>query len=937
DGPDGEQAPSPIETLNLTPADTLALAGATAKGIAAASATGWERFAGRQFDNGTFWEAPENNNLGSSDRSSMLTMVQEMRIVRKALETDFARHKGLPPLLAQNAAPFVRRLLILTLMVRFMEERGIIPNGYFTNNVRLDATDFKSLLAHPTALLRALDRLSDDFNGDIFAVTDLPFPGAEREKPADDEGPKERISMRQMLQALSDHPDALVPMSNFASGRMKGAQQYFWQRYSFRHLPVEAISYVYEDFLGGKSQSIYTPHHLVDLLLDETMNPQRVSQALRQNDPRGKSTDPCFPVLDPACGSGVFLVGAWQRLVEALRLVEAAPAPDLLKRLMMENIHGVDIEPDSVELTIFSLCVALCSTFPQKSDDPEFILKTLQRLKFPNLKSEDGKRRNIHCRDFFVERAALIKAPLRFQVIIGNPPFNSKLTPGANVLDAIAKDEDDKIWEPMPDDNIGYLFLRAVPPLLQDGGRACMVQNAGLLYNEKPASFRKALFENWHVPAVFDFASISGLFKSRKPSRTNSAQGDSSVLVKTVAVVVIRQEPDPDRPVLHATFRRTAALEEREVFEIDQQDIHWVPRHVAATEPRVWKANLLGGGRLLDVYLSLTKARTLQEFAKQKEKEGWNCREGFIEGVRTHEHKHRSKWKLLPTELLVEDNTVDEAELEESGITHYERPRRDELFTPPHLLVKEHESFPLLLRLHGERLLFRHKIVGFAAPDSPQSRAELESLHRFLKDNREATQFFAAFGPQYLIFRMGTPLKASLMSLPYPESGQVLFSGIHQYLRDDVLAFMIPLIKDTQEKRPELAEDSGLQEVAAYKDIFVKILGSVFGDLKACSETHDLGRAWCVEFYRGDKPAEAFGDTAALKEHLEGLIVHDMGRALRCLRIVRHFRDKSIYVLKPKPRRYWLKSAAVRDADDMFAWWGHEAVSEEVFTRKAAT
>ena len=55
-------------------------------------------------------------------------------------------------------------------------------------------------------------------------------------------------------------------------------------------------------------------------------------------------------------------------------------------------------------------------------------------------------------------------------------------------------------------------------------------------------------------------------------------------------------------------------------------------------------------------------------------------------------------------------------------------------------------------------------------------------------------------------------------------------------------------------------------------------------------------------------------------EHLDGILVKDLGRALRCWRIVRHFAGKELYILKPKPRRYWLKSAAVRDADEMFGW-----------------
>ena len=103
-----------------------------------------------------------------------------------------------------------------------------------------------------------------------------------------------------------------------------------------------------------------------------------------------------------------------------------------------------------------------------------------------------------------------------------------------------------------------------------------------------------------------------------------------------------------------------------------------------------------------------------------------------------------------------------------------------------------------------------------------------------------------------------------------------------------------------------------------YSEVFVEVMKSTYPDLRFVM-AHDLGSAWCLAFHKGADKAPDFGDTAALIKHLDGLIQHDMGRALRCWRIVRHFSGKEIYIIKPKPRRYWLKSAAIRDADEMFA------------------
>ena len=923
--PSGLISPKPLDFLPLAQAETLALAGAAAKGIAANQDQGWRRFSGRNFDNGSFWEAPENRDLGSGEKSSMATMVKEMRLVRDRLEKEFARHPTLPEAVSKDAKPFVRRLLILTLMVRFMEECGIIPPDYFENGTPKATGGFKSLLGSPKKLLKALDRLAKDFNGDIFRVADR----------------KGEVPIRSILKTLAGHEEVLRPIAEFADGSMKGEQRYFWERYSFRHLPVEAISYVYEDFLDGKSQSYFTPHHLVDLLLDEAMPSRRVRAALEANPPKQKNSSPAFAVLDPSCGSGVFLVGAWQRLVEAFRLVDATPTPERLKLLMEQNIHGVDKEPDSVELTIFSLCVALCSTFPEKENDPGYTFRKLQELKFPNLKSDATVRRNIDLGDFFTRRKVLLADRLRFQVIIGNPPFESVLTEEATLFDRISTDEAGKTWEPVPDNNIAYLFLRAVPPLLTQGGRACLVQNAGLIYNTKPHAFRKSLFGNWHVPAILDFASISGLFKTRTPTKRAESESEKSVGVKTVAVVIDHREPEFNSPVLHVTFRRTYALQEREVFEIDPQDLHWIPRALAATESRVWKANLLGGGRLLETYQSLISGRSFGQYLAELERDrGWIQSEGVITAdvgsygkeasgaKRRYKPQHRPEYAsldMINTEGL-SNSGIDPSRISKSNLEWFLWPRDRRLFDPPHILIKEHELLPFVIREEGEPLLFRNEIVGIKAPvEDTQILREIAETLAIIRHN---FPFFAAFGPRYLTGRQSAVLKKDIMDLPFPENSMFLFRGIQKHLRDDVLNFMIPLIKDNQRTQAELACDSKPKEVTDYVKVYLEVMHSAFPDLKISSKPLDLGRAWLVAFHRGNEPPADFGDTESLVEHLDGLLVKEMGKSLRCMRIVRHFHGKSLYILKPKPRRYWLKSAAIRDADEMFAWWAAQSAKK---------
>ena len=87
---------------------------------------------------------------------------------------------------------------------------------------------------------------------------------------------------------------------------MSSGQRALFDIYDFSIIPVEFISNVYEDFIGKEQQAekgaYYTPKFLVDYILKET-----VEKHLEKN--------PTCKVLDPACGSGIFLV-------QALRLLQ---------------------------------------------------------------------------------------------------------------------------------------------------------------------------------------------------------------------------------------------------------------------------------------------------------------------------------------------------------------------------------------------------------------------------------------------------------------------------------------------------------------------------------------------------------------------------------------------------------------------------------------
>ena len=97
----------------------------------------------------------------------------------------------------------------------------------------------------------------------------------------------------------------------------------------------------------------YTPLHLVNLVMDEVYPWE------------GEYKDISF--FDPSCGSGIFLVEAYRRLVCRWMSQNAVQAItcDRLNLLLKNSIFGVDINEEAIRVASFSLSLAMCDFLDQ--------------------------------------------------------------------------------------------------------------------------------------------------------------------------------------------------------------------------------------------------------------------------------------------------------------------------------------------------------------------------------------------------------------------------------------------------------------------------------------------------------------------------------------------------------------------------------------------
>ena len=743
-----------------------------------------------------------------------------------------------------------RKLLVLSLLIAYLEERGVFPQDYFAQFLG-GATRFFQVLANGAALVKLLDALEERFNGHVFIL---------------DNEDRDSLSGSTQLARFA----RLVEAKQEASGQLT-----LWQLYSFKDLPVELISHIYQLFVDADS-SVYTPPFLVRLILDEALSWERLERLHKKDE----------IILDPACGSGVFLVEAYKRLVIHWRSRNAWKRPSIaVLKSLLKKVHGVDSDEGAVELAAFSLCLALCDSL-----EPETIRASIQL--FPPLV---GK--TIHYSCFFeAKEKGVLKDTIG--VVVGNPPFQSTLhTPGAER----SYERYVGTYGPLPDKQLAYLFLHEAMDMVAQGGVLSMLQQYNFLCNQQSLDFRRNFFTQWDVREILDFISVRGLF--------HKGGADTKVIV----VVAEAAKPRVDRKILHATFRRSGRVDAEQGFDIDYYDLHWLPRELILKNDDVWSTDLLGGGRMTEFVTRLKTYRTVGQYVSEQR---WDYGEGFIFG-------NPSDGK--PASHVVGKAFVPASALSDSGIDTkaigivpkrpIQRPRRKEIFSPPLLLVHKQMTLNHGLWKKGY-LTYTHEVLGISAAKG--GATNLERLNSWLTRSNRALQAFVAGASACLAASKATAiLSGDILSVPYPKTESLDLSPNEQILIDDIVDYYRDLIRLGESSTAMKIQ--GHSALSQFTNVFIRQINAIYK--KKPLQVLDP-QIWpgiiCQPFVFGRGRVDWSG-ADELRGKLDALLKKKQGTTIQVTRIARIYDDSFVFLLKPDRLRYWLRSVALRDADETLA------------------
>ncbi|MGA2179249.1 MAG: N-6 DNA methylase [Verrucomicrobiota bacterium] len=529
-------------------------------------------FTAASVDSARIWRA-QRQHLETRHRVDS-TLLENLKHLAQALD-------NCPP--ALNDLALAHALIGKFVYLRYLRDRNILDDAWLDKR-DVNPNHIFGPAATVAALSKIVDALETRFNGDVFHI---------------DFGPKCPLTDTHVRLVASVFAGDKIRVEGDAVIRQLHLK---FQAYDFRHIPVETLSSIYEQFLHGQQKgksegAYYTPEVLADYLLSE-INSVRALQ-------------PGMTVCDPSCGSGIFLVLAYRRLIELefrdTKNRTGSLDPTRLRDILQQSIYGVERQRDACNVTMFSLILTLLHYV----NPPE--LHRNERFKFPSLLNT-----RIFCDDFFNPKLALPVPKRGFDVIAGNPPW-IELKPDTKGETHARKWMAAEKTTKVKGNRVADAFAVKAGRLLAKEGVAGLLLPATTLFNLEGKSFRQAFFTEFAVTRVTNLANLRGnLFGGRVIQPT------------TTLVYQTANEERSVRPIIHhgpfATNQVACNTDELWVLTIHGSEIQLIPQSAAATgETSVWKLALWGtprDGRSLDRLRQLFPL-TLAKFCERR---GWGKR-----------------------------------------------------------------------------------------------------------------------------------------------------------------------------------------------------------------------------------------------------------------------------------------------------------------------
>jgi hypothetical protein len=614
-------------------------------------------------------------------------LLADIKIARKSIISTFPRTEDNDVNTQNLYKKITNALLGKIIFVRYLIDRKVIFN-FNGESKKWTNQEFCQILGDPEDAKLFFNTLADEeigFNGDLFPLTE------------DDYKQIPRQAYATLIKLLNSQ--------DIGSGQMS-----LFDLYDFAIIPVEFISNVYEYFIGAEDQAkrgaYYTPLFLVDYILSETV----------EKYVKDKATYNC-KVLDPACGSGVFLVETLRKLIEKYK--ENNPQvfehdkekyKEAIKNIAKENIFGIDKDESAVQVAIFSIYLTLLN----EMEPPEIV-----SFKFPYLLGT-----NFFCDDFFNEQAEfnLIFQNENFggfDFITGNPPWKgSALGEYGKTYIKERKKKDKagkkKYVSAINNGEIVEGFVLRVSDFSKPETKCALIVKSSILYNcgynTQYNGFRRYWLEEFFVDRIVELAPV------RREIFDKS--NDKAIAPAAILFYQYANGKDTNNNVLeHITIKPTRFFSYFKILTINRPDYKKVEQSLLKQYDWLFKTLVYGSYLDFNLITRLKKNySTINRIVSDKEKfiysTGIHCRKMSLLNAKSIEHLDDFPF-INP--LAIESYYIDYEKTDKLEPNKIDKVKDTRIYESPMLLIRKGLDTKLLnakSAISLENVVFKDSITS---------------------------------------------------------------------------------------------------------------------------------------------------------------------------------------------------------------------------------
>lgn len=825
----------------------------------------------------------------------------------------YAQEKILKTSVSRNLA---NRLIGKMIFLRYLTDRKVMLR--FEGETRtLSNDDLIELLQNKERLANLFDTLQDKetgFNGDLFKIS--------------------REELATVPEAALDVLVRLLHCDNLQDGSCS-----LFDVYDFSILPVEFISNVYERFIGKENQekkgAYYTPLFLVEYIVKNT-----VAQHLKT-----ATTSSC-KILDPACGSGIFLVQSLRRIIDHFisHASEQEKTGEVfqkkLKELVLENIYGIDSDISAIQVAAFSIYLTLLDY--QKPAD-------ISKFRFPNL-----LQNNLICQDSFCETPF---SNMEFDYIIGNPPWKRGLKENEDeepeYQKYIRKRELSEEKEGIVNNQeIAQAFVIRTFDFMHPTTRCTLVLTSKVLYNQQSTAFRAYWLDKASIDSVLELSAV------RKEVFTQS----SDPAIAPACVVFYHMKPEgegqKEHLVKHTSLKPSVFFSLFKVLTVEKSDVQYVRQELLQKADYLWK--ILQYGTYLD-FLFIKRLRKMTSILDVIEGEGYDYGQGVICG-KEEERKH-------DISSYVGKRKVDASEVKQNfvvpsnntwQVSKAQRGRRPEIFKAPLLLVKKSISasnYTARASYFNTDCIYTDSITGIHSDNIEELRniagvlnSDFFSYYALMCMSsigieREQSHNIEKFSIPYIaggihnhvkrIEEINDQLQDALMTkranLMFQREQEkkaiescidkaLHLTMVEKTLLDYAYTYTIPMA--TGKKSVESLENNrkGRGILSAYAGVFLNRFRGQFGKDTVLNYTCEIAPTHVmlrfVVSHQEEEPKFNNSKWSAIEKFLLELSTENISENLYLRKDIRGFERDGFYIIKPAEQRLWHPAVAHVDVQE---------------------